>query len=219
MSILEYANMTKGHRFLAPQSFEVESFFDYQEKLKKAFVMIDREERKSIIMERAQNLATAKDIELKSDPSLLEEVCGLIEWPNPLIGNIQHEFMTVPPEALVSAMRSHQKYFALTKKDGELAPNFITISNMPPNSEEDKTTVSGNERVLSARLSDAKFFWDQDRSAKLSSRIPALETIKFYDKLGTVGEKMVRVEALGVYLSQWAARRGPAKFETSDPII
>ena len=100
-------------------------------------------------------------------------------------------------------MRSHQKYFALTGKDGELAPNFITVSNMPSSSERDKTIVSGYERVLSARLSDAKFFWEKDRSAKLSSRIPALETIKFYDKLGTVGEKMVRVEALGVYLSQW----------------
>ncbi|MDC1172633.1 glycine--tRNA ligase subunit beta [Alphaproteobacteria bacterium] len=201
--VIEYTNKTKGHRFLAPQSFQVKSFSDYQAKLSKAFVVIDREERKSIIMERAQNLATAQGIKLKSDPNLLEEVCGLIEWPNPLIGKIQHEFMTVPPEALVCAMRSHQKYFALTKKDGELAPNFITISNMPSNSERDKTTVSGNERVLSARLSDAKFFWDQDRSAKLSSRIPALETIKFYDKLGTVGEKMVRVEALGVHLSQW----------------
>ena len=86
------------------------------------------------------------------------------------------------PEALVCAMRSHQKYFALTKKDGELEPNFITVSNMPANSKRDKTTVSGNERVLSARLSDAKFFWDQDREIKLSSRIAALEAVKFYNK-------------------------------------
>ncbi|MDC0398691.1 glycine--tRNA ligase subunit beta [Alphaproteobacteria bacterium] len=201
--ILEYANMTKGHRFLAPQLFEVNSFSDYQEKLKKAFVVIDREERKSIIMERAQNLATAQGIKLKSDPSLLEEVCGLIEWPNPLIGKIQREFMTVPPEALVCAMRTHQKYFALTEKDGELAPNFITISNMSSNPKINETTINGNERVLSARLSDAKFFWDQDRAIKLSSRIPELATVKFYEKLGALSEKMVRVEKLGVYLSKW----------------
>ncbi len=201
--IIEYTNTTKGHRFLAPQSFEVESFSDYQGKLKEAFVVTDREERKSIIMKRAQNLATAQGITIKSDPSLLEEVCGLVEWPNPLIGKIRHEFMAVPPEALVCAMRSHQKYFALIDHDGELSPNFITISNMSSASKRNETTINGNERVLSARLSDAKFFWDQDRAVKLSSRIPALANIKFYEKLGTLGEKMIRVEALGVHLSKW----------------
>ena len=201
--VIKYTNMTKGHRFLAPQSFEVKSFCDYKEKLKNAFVVIDREERKSIIIEQVQNLAVAQGIKLKSDPNLLEEVCGLIEWPNPLIGKIQHEFMTVPPEALVCAMRSHQKYFALMSHDGELSPNFITISNMPSNSKRNETTISGNERVLSARLSDAKFFWDQDRAIKLSSRIPALATVKFYEKLGTLSEKMVRVETLGIFLSKW----------------
>ena len=87
--------------------------------------------------------------------------------------------------------------------DGELSPNFITVSNMPSNPLRDKTIISGNEKVLSARLSDAKFFWDQDRAVKLSSRIPALETVKFYEKLGTLSEKMVRVETLGIYLSNW----------------
>ena len=201
--VIEYTNLTIGHRFLAPQSFQVESFSDYQKKLKKAFVVINREERKSIIMRQAQNLADTRDIELKNDASLLEEVCGLIEWPNSLIGRIQNEFMAVPPEALVCAMRNHQKYFALMNHDGELSPNFITVSNMSSNPLRDKTIVSGNEKVLSARLSDAKFFWDQDRAVKLSSRIPALEAVKFYDKLGSLGEKMARVEILGNYLCKY----------------
>ena len=201
--VIEYTNMTKGHRFLSPQSFKVESFSDYQKKLRKAFVVIDREERKSIIMERAKNLADTQGVKVKNDPNLLEEVCGLMEWPNPLMGKIKHEFMTVPPEALVCAMRSHQKYFALINHDGKLSPNFITISNMSPNSKRDETTINGNERVLSARLSDAKFFWDQDRAIKLSSRISALATVKFYEKLGTLSEKIARVEILGAYLSKW----------------
>ncbi len=201
--VIEFTNMTRGHRFLAPQSFQVVSFSDYQKKLKEAFVVIDRKERQSIIMDQAQNLANNQGIELKSDTSLLEEVCGLIEWPNSLIGRIQNEFMEVPPEALVCAMRNHQKYFALMNHDRELAPNFITVSNMPSNSLRDKTIISGNEKVLSARLSDAKFFWDQDRAVTLESRIPALANVKFYEKLGTLGEKMARVETLGVYLSKW----------------
>jgi glycyl-tRNA synthetase beta chain len=201
--VIEYTNMTKGHRFLAAEPFEVESFLDYQEKLKKAFVVIDREERKCMILEQSQSLANEQSIKIKNDPGLLEEVCGLVEWPNALIGNIQSEFMNVPAEALICAMRNHQKYFALTNDEGKLASNFITISNMSPSTQRDQTIVKGNEKVLSARLSDAKFFWDQDRAITLESRIPALESVKFYDKLGTLGEKIVRVEKLGDYLSEW----------------
>ncbi len=201
--VIEFTNITKGHRFLAPQAFQVVSFSDYQKKLKEAFVVLDREERKSIIMDQARKLANARGIELKSDTSLLEEVCGLIEWPNSLIGKIQDEFMTVPPEALVSAMKSHQKYFALINHDGGLSANFITISNMPANTQRDQTTIEGNEKVLGARLSDAKFFWDQDRAITLRARVPALTNVKFYQKLGSLSEKMTRVEELGIYLSEW----------------
>ena len=200
---LEYTNMTKGHRFLAPQSFEVTSFLDYEEKLKESYVIIDREKRKSIIIEQATTLTTGTETQLQSDPLLLEEVCGLVEWPNSLIGNIQDEFMTLPAEALVCAMRSHQKYFAVTDHLGNLAPSFITVSNMPSNDKRDQTIMTGNEKVLSARLSDAKFFWDQDRKVTLESRVPALSNVTFYEKLGSLGEKMLRVEQLSIYLSDW----------------
>ena len=201
--VIDYTNMTRGHRFLAPQPFEVRSFSDYEKKLHSAYVIIDREKRKSIIIEQLQILANEKSLEIENDPSLLEEVCGLIEWPNPLRGKIQDEFMAVPSEALVCAMRSHQKYFALKQPSGVLAPYFVTVSNMPSDNKRNQTIVRGNEKVLSARLSDAKFFWDQDKAIKLADRIPALTNITFYDKLGSLGEKMIRVEKLGVYISQW----------------
>ena len=201
--VINYTNMTRGHRFMAPQSFEVSSFLDYEKKLNDAYVIVDREKRKSIIIEQIKSLTHDQNMEMESDPSLLEEVCGLIEWPNALIGKIQDEFMAVPSEALVCAMRSHQKYFAFTKHHGGLAPNFVTVSNMPSDPNRDKIIVSGNEKVLSARLSDAKFFWDQDKAITLKSRIPELTNITFYDKLGSLGEKIVRIESLGEYISQW----------------
>jgi glycyl-tRNA synthetase beta chain len=201
--VIDYTNVTRGHRFLAPQPFEVRSFSDYEKKLHDAYVTIDREKRKSIILEQLQILANEESLEIENDPPLLEEVCGLIEWPNSLRGKIQDEFMVVPSEALVCAMRSHQKYFALKQPSGVLAPNFITVSNMPSDNKRDQTIIRGNEKVLSARLSDAKFFWDQDRAIPLTSRISALTNVTFYHKLGSIGEKMIRVEALGEYISKW----------------
>ncbi len=193
---LDFTDATRGHRFLAPGPITVTGFADYRDKLRRAFVVLDREERKRIIAEGAEILATAQGLTLKDDPGLLEEVCGLVEWPAPLMGTIEDAFMTVPPEALVTAMRTHQKYFALETADGKLAPRFITVSNMTPDAKRDATIVAGNEKVLRARLSDARFFWDQDRAETLESRVPALASVTFYDKLGTLADKMKRVEDL-----------------------
>jgi glycyl-tRNA synthetase beta chain len=193
---LDFTDTTRGHRFLAPGPVKVAGFSDYKDKLRQAFVVIDREERKQIIAEGAGALAKAEGLTLKDDPGLLEEVCGLVEWPAPLMGTIEDAFRAVPPEALVTAMRTHQKYFALEAGDGSLAPRFITVSNMTPEAKRDATIVAGNEKVLRARLSDARFFWDQDRAESLESRVPALATVTFYDKLGTLADKMARVEDL-----------------------
>ena len=193
---LDFTNQTRGHRFLAPDVIEVSGFADYQAKLRDAFVVLDREERKTTIRDGAKALATAEGLVLRDDPGLLDEVCGLIEWPMPLMGAIDAAFMEVPPEALVSAMRTHQKYFALETKDGDLAPRFITVSNMASEPARDATITAGNEKVLRARLSDARFFWDQDRETHLHERVPELASVTFYDKLGTLADKMVRVEAL-----------------------
>ena len=193
---LVFTNTTRGHRCCGEKPISVTGFADYQKKLKKARVIIDRKERKRLIQEEAQKLAASKKLKLREDDALLEEVCGLVEWPNILIGSIDKEFMDVPPEALVSAMRSHQKYFSLETPAGRLAPFFITVSNMPSNPRRDATTVAGNEKVLRARLSDARFFWDQDLKLKLQDRVPALSKINFFDRLGSVEDKSERLQNL-----------------------
>ncbi len=199
--VLTFCAETKGHRFLAPASISVSSFADYAAKLRDAHVIVDRDARKAMIASGAQALAAAEGLTLRDDPGLLEEVVGLVEWPQPVMGSIDAAFMDVPAEALVTSMRSHQKYFALSTADGALAPRFITVSNMRPDPVRDTNIVEGNEKVLRARLSDAKFFWDQDRAETLESRLLALDAITFYDRLGTVGDKARRISALAAWLA------------------
>lgn len=198
---LTFTNQTRGHRFLAPDAITVSDFADYQAKLRAAFVIIDREERKRIIEEGAAALAKAENLTVKPDQGLLEEVCGLVEWPVPIMGRIDDAFMDVPAEALVTSMRSHQKYFSAEHADGTLASRFITVSNMAADPERDATIRAGNEKVLRARLSDAKFFWDQDRAVKLEARTGKLNDILFYQKLGTVADKAARLERLSYRLA------------------
>ena len=193
---LPFTDTTQGHRFLAPEPVAVTGFKDYRAKLSNAYVVLDREERKRIISNEANQLAATAGLTLKDDPGLLEEVCGLVEWPVPLIGTIDAEFMEVPPEVLVTSMRSHQKYFALENADGSLADRFVVVANMAHDPKRDANIIAGNEKVLRARLSDAKFFWDQDKARTLESRIPALTDVKFYDKLGTIADKVERVARL-----------------------
>ncbi|UUX48253.1 glycine--tRNA ligase subunit beta [Nisaea acidiphila] len=208
---LSFTNETKGHRFLAPDAIAVTGFADYAAKLRDAYVIVDREERKSIIMEGATALAESEGLTLKPDQGLLEEVCGLVEWPVPVMGRIDDAFMDVPAEALVTSMRSHQKYFSAEKADGSLAARFITVSNMKADEKRDETIRAGNEKVLRARLSDAKFFWDQDRAAKLESRRAKLSDILFYQKLGTVADKVARMEKLSGWLSDHVPGADAAK--------
>ena len=208
---LTFTNQTRGHRFLAPDAVTVSDFADYQAKLRAVFVIIDREERKRIIEEGAAALAKAEGLTVKPDQGLLEEVCGLVEWPVPVMGRIDDAFMDVPAEALVTSMRSHQKYFSAEHADGTLASRFITVSNMAADPERDATIRAGNEKVLRARLSDAKFFWDQDRAATLESRTGKLSDILFYQKLGTVADKAARLEALSEWLAGYVPGADAAK--------
>ena len=203
-------NLTRGHRFLAPESFRVTGFADYLAKLRRARVMLDPVERRHAILAGAEALAGAEGLTLKPDDGLLAEVTGLVEWPVPLIGSIDDGFMAVPAEVLITSMRSHQKYFSLLKPDGSLAPRFIVVSNMEasdggPAAEGSDCSiaakgggavVAGNQRVLRARLSDAKFFWDTDRRHSLQSRLPRLEERLFYARLGTLADKVVRIQNL-----------------------
>jgi glycyl-tRNA synthetase beta chain len=197
---LAFGNETRGHRFLAPESFVVAEFGDYRVKLKESYVILDPAERRALIATQAEKLAAAEGLTVKPDDALLDEVTGLVEWPVVLMGSIDEAFMAVPPEVLTTSMRTHQKYFSLLKSDGSLAPRFIVVANMAAK-DGGKTIVAGNERVLRARLADAKFFWDQDRKVKLEERVPALKDIVFHAKLGTVADKSDRVETLAFELA------------------
>lgn len=186
---------TQGHRFLSSGKVEVSNFADYQEKLKKAHVLLSREERKAIISKQSQDLANKENLKVREDEALFDEIVGLVEWPVPLVGTFEKEYLDVPQEVLISTMRGNQKYIALLDASGKLSNKFVVIANMITE-DGGKQVVAGNEKVLRARLSDAKFFWDQDRRQKLEFRLPALEQITFHQKLGTVRDKVSRLQAL-----------------------
>ena len=196
-------NTTRGHRFLSDgKPIRVRHFEDYEAALRRAHVLIDAEERKDIILHEARQKAFALGLELIEDEGLLNEVAGLAEWPVVLIGTIEDAFMDVPPEILQTSMRTHQKYFSLRDpKTGKMANRFAVVANMVA-ADGGKEIVAGNERVLRARLSDAKFFWDQDRKTRLEDRVKALENIVFHAKLGTQYERVERIEALAGEIAQ-----------------
>ncbi|MBW7837869.1 MAG: glycine--tRNA ligase subunit beta [Sphingomonadales bacterium] len=198
---IKVSNQTRGHRFLSPEPFAVKDFADYQAKLQKAHVLLDAQDRKAKIMADAKLLAADAGLSLIEDNALLDEVAGLVEWPVALLGSFDPAFLDVPAEVLTATMRANQKYFSLVHpKTGKLAPKFIVIANMETK-DKGKAIIAGNERVLKARLSDAKFFWDQDLKIKLEDRVPALDGIVFHAKLGSAGDKVKRVVALAEYLA------------------
>src|SRR6201995_1514559 len=187
---------TRGHRFLSEGKIEARRFEDYEQKLRAAHVVLDAEERAAIIFEGVKQAAFVHGLEMIPDEGLLAEVSGLAEWPTVYVGTIQNEFMDVPAEILQTSMRTHQKYFSLRDpKTGKMASRFALVANMVAQ-DGGKEIVAGNERVLRARLSDAKFFWDEDRKTKLADRVDALKGIVFHAKLGTQYERVERIEAL-----------------------
>jgi glycyl-tRNA synthetase beta chain len=191
---------TFGHRFLAPAAIEVRDFADYREQLAAARVMLDAAERRAVIERQSSALAEAAGYRLRPDPTLLDEIVGLVEWPVPLLGRIDEAFMAIPPEVLVSTMRTNQKYLALLTADDGLAPAFVTVANIEA-PDGGAAIVAGNERVLRARLWDAKFFWDQDRKTPLEEFLPKLDAMVFHADLGTMREKVERLETLAVAIA------------------
>jgi glycyl-tRNA synthetase beta chain len=207
-------NKTVGHRFLAPETFEVSDFADYRKKLRDAYVILDPAERREIIWRQATELAAAAGLSVKEDRALLDEVAGLVEWPVVLMGRIDEAFMGVPPEVLTTTMRANQKYFTLLHPDGTMAPRFLVVANMAA-ADGGKQIVAGNERVLKARLADAKFFWDHDRQTKLEHRVPVLEEIVFHARLGSLAEKVTRMQALAAELVPYLPGAGLDKVRSA----
>ena len=192
---IAFGDRTRGHRFLAPEPFSVTGFDDYAAKLRAAEVILDPEERREAIDADLRAAADREGLTVKEDPALLDEVANLVERPVVLVGRIDDQFMDVPDEALTASMRGHQKYFSLLRPDGTLAPRFAAVANMLAD-DGGEAIRGGNERVLRARLADAKFFWDQDRAVKLEDRLPSLEKVIFHAKLGTVAERVARIASL-----------------------
>jgi glycyl-tRNA synthetase beta chain len=193
---IKSGDVTYGHRFMGPDAIKVSQFDDYEEKLKHQKVMLDPEERAAHILEDAKNLAHAQNLELIDDEALLHEVAGLVEWPTVFMGAIDDEFMEIPQEVLTSTMRANQKYLALKDpKTGNLVPRFIVVSNIEP-ADGGAAVINGNERVLRARFSDARFLWDQDKKYTLEDFAKKLDQVVFHAKLGTVAEKTERISKL-----------------------
>jgi glycyl-tRNA synthetase beta chain len=193
---------TWGHRFHAPGAIQPKDFADYAAKLRAAKVLIDREERKAIILAEAQAACAKRGLELVADLGLLEEVAGLVEWPLVLLGDMSADFLDLPHEVIRLSMRTHQKYFAVRDpKTQKLAPHFVVVANVEAR-DGGRAIAAGNARVLSARLNDARFFWDADRKTPLytEERKAKLQKIVFHQKLGSVWDKVERVKALAVEL-------------------
>lgn len=195
-------NITHGHRFMGAQNIEVRRFEDYALKLAKNFVVVDAEARIETIRTEARNLAFAQGLELIEDEGLLKETAGLVEWPVALMGSFDESFLTVPPEVIATSIKNHQKCFALRNAStGKLANRYLLVSNLVAN-DGGRTIVAGNNKVIAARLSDAKFFWDQDRKVKLEEWAKKLDAITFHAKLGNQGERVRRIETLAAEIAK-----------------
>ena len=192
---LASANLTEGHRFLAPGTFAVISAADWAVKLRERRVLVDADHRKRWIADDMAVLAAKQQITLVDDPGLLDEVAGLVEWPLPLLGQIDKTYMDLPPEVRQVSMRVNQRYFAFRDADGSAAPYFGFVANIDP-ADGGTASIAGNERVLRARFADARHFWDLDRKGRLESRVPLLDNVTFHARLGSQGERVRRLEQL-----------------------
>ena len=204
---VESGDTTEGHRFMGSgRPFKVKDFDSYEGKLAAHFVVLDPQDRKDRIEQASRTLAFARNLEFIEDDGLLDEVAGLAEWPTPVLGEMDPAFLDLPPEVIRTSMRTHQKYFAVrtpgTNKGGTngdkgetLAPHFITVANIEA-PDGGKAIAAGNARVLSARLSDAQFFWSEDRKVPLAERLERLKGVTFHAGLGAMFERVERIEYL-----------------------
>jgi len=194
-------NETRGHRFLAPAPFAVRRLADYLQKLDKAKVVPDAQRRRDIILTEAKHLAFAQGLELVEDDGLLAEVAGLVEWPVPLLGSFDSRYLSIPPEVIRATIRNNQKCFVLRDAShAKLVNKFILVANTEAE-DGGKAIVAGNERVIRARLADAKFFYETDLKTPLEDRLPKFKDIIFHEKLGTQAERIERIERLAAELA------------------
>jgi len=210
---LRTGRLTWGHRFMAGSDpFEILAPAPYRDQLRAAFVILSARERAAIIARGAARAAQAAGLVLVEDEALAQENAGLTEWPVPLLGRFDPAYLSVPREIIQLTMRTNQKYFACVDAEGVLAPAFVCVANLEA-PDGGQAIVAGNERVLSARLSDARFFWEQDVKVPLEERAKKLSGILFHEKLGTMAEKVERVAKL----ARWLVEAFPAQFPGATP--
>ena len=198
---IKAGDTTAGHRFLGPERFAVKNFADYEKQLKQHKVILDAEQRAALIAEQAQAKASQAKLALIEDAGLLAENAGLTEWPTVLMGSFDKGFLTVPAECLMTSMRTHQKCFALREpRSKKLANKFLLVTNLKAK-DGGKTIIAGNEKVIAARLSDAKFFWEQDLKRSLDEMASALSAITFHEKLGSQKERVERIAELAFQIA------------------
>jgi glycyl-tRNA synthetase beta chain len=202
-------NLSRGHRFMAVGSFPVKDISDYLRRLKNSFVIVNPEERKELIVAEANRAAGEVSAQILPDDELMEIVTYLVEYPVALRGTFAREFLSLPREVLITAMREHQRFFSVGDAQGALLPFFVTISNTKP--KDPGVVIRGNERVLQARLADAKFFFLEDQKVPLMERLEGLKKVVYHSKLGTSYEKVMRISSLAEYL---ARRMDPSLSET-----
>ena len=196
---LAFTAASRGHYFEHADDIDlagVASADDYVERLRAGHVMVDRDERRATLLQGASALAEAAGTSLRANEGLVDEVCGLVEWPSPLFGSIEDRFMALPGEVLEASIRAHQKYLVTEDADGALQPGFVIVGNRLADAERDAVILAGNQRVLRARLADAEFFWQEDMKTPLEEMLPRLSDIAFYEGLGSVHDKAMRLEAL-----------------------
>lgn len=196
---IKSGNVSRGHRFMSPGAFMVKDFKAYQLQAEPNFVVIDPEVRRARIVKQIDELAKAKNGTVLEDSGLVDEVMNLVEYPVAVMGSFNKEFLRVPKEVLITAMREHQRYFSVVDDRGELLPWFITVSNT--RAEDMAVVQAGNERVLAARMSDAAYFFDHDVKAPLADRVEGLKKVTYQEKLGTVYDKVERVKKLAGHLA------------------
>lgn len=194
-------NVTRGHRFLGSSHITLKNPDVYLEELKKNYVIADQNERKEKIMYEAKRMAKSLGGEIKEDPDLLEELTYIVEYPTPITGNVKEEYLTLPKDVITTPMREHLRYIPVYRSGDTLMPYFITIRN--GNSDYADIVAAGNEKVLGARLEDAKFFYNEDLKTPLADRVESLKGIVFQEKLGTIYDKVKRIRELSEKIGQY----------------
>ncbi|WP_138159275.1 glycine--tRNA ligase subunit beta [Peptoniphilus catoniae] len=194
------SNITRGHRFLGSSKIFIDEVDNYEKLLEDNYVILDQEKRRDTIKYGSIRLAKTLGGEIEKDDALLEELTYIVEYPNPIIGNIKEKYLNLPKEVLVTPMKGHLRFIPIVNSKGDLLPNFITIRN--GNSEHNDTVIEGNEKVLDARLEDAKFFYEEDTSKNLEDYVDALKGVMFQEKLGTMYDKSLRTQKLAVKIGE-----------------